>query len=65
MNIQRFELIATSTRITLRGISPDTEKGYFNIESVANITGKSIPKLRKAGQKRAKHFNVPFVEIDG
>jgi hypothetical protein len=64
MLIERYELIVTPTRITLRGISPDTQKGYFVTDTVRNITGKSIDGLRKQGQKLAKANGVPFVEIN-
>ena len=46
--------------IYLRGLSKETAKGYFNVEAVRNITGKSLPKLRQQGAKLAKHFNVEF-----
>jgi hypothetical protein len=60
MTPTKYELLIENGVICLRGYSPQTAKGYFNVEAVKNITGKSLPKLRQQGAKLAKHFGVKF-----
>jgi hypothetical protein len=62
MKPTKYELLIEGGALYLRGYSPETLKGYFNVESHKIVTGKSIPKLRKQGGKMAAHFGVPFVD---
>jgi hypothetical protein len=36
--------------------------GYFNVEAVRSVTGKSLPGLRKHGESLAQHFGVDFLD---
>ena len=60
MKPTKYVLLIENGTIYLRGFSKETAKGYFNVESIKNVTGKSLPKLRQQGAKLAKHFNIEF-----
>ena len=55
MTPTKYVLLIENETIDLRGYSKETAKGYFNIEAVKNVTGKSLPELRKEGARLAKH----------
>jgi hypothetical protein len=60
MRPTKYVLLIENGTIFLRGIARETAKGYFNVEAVKNITGKSLLGLRKEGAKLAKRFNIEF-----
>ena len=60
MTPTKYELLIENGMIYLRGYAKETLKGYFNVEAVKNVTGKSLPGLRKNGKSLAKRFGVEF-----
>jgi hypothetical protein len=60
MKPTKFVLLTENGTIYLRGYAKETAKGYFNVSAVKNITGKSLPKLRKEGARLAAFAGVEF-----
>ena len=60
MKPTRYELILENGVAYLRGYAKETARGYFNVEAIRKVTGKSFPGLRAHGETLAKHFGVEF-----
>jgi hypothetical protein len=60
MTPTKYVLFEENGTIYLRGYAKETAKGYFNVDAVKRITGKSLAGLRKEGARLAKHFGVQF-----
>lgn len=61
MTPTKYVLFEQGGTIILRCYATPTEKGYFNVEAVKRVTGKSIEGMRKNGKRLAKRWGVPFV----
>lgn len=63
--ITRYELRIDDGYISLRFYSnqPRFVKGYSCTEAHPFKNGKSLPSLRKDGERKAKMFGVPFVDL--
>jgi hypothetical protein len=56
------ELVIFKNHIQLRVVSPDLPLGYTVIEGSKFNKGKSLPLLRKWGEKHAKRLKVAFTD---
>jgi hypothetical protein len=56
MRPTKYELFIENGVIRLRGYASETEKGYFDVESIPFVSGASLPGLRQHGAKLARRF---------